>query len=275
MNKKRVLIYLVISMLAVMAFTACSKNKEPETPTTEEVEETVVEETQVEAGEPVEDEPEEVADNIPTIEYKVDSNYVLVEDCAVREDASETSKQKSYDELSDDAKNHAVEGEDAVLKKGTVVTCLEIKDDWMRIPSGWICCRDSSKLYVDRKITLCDESGKPLSDIDEERNMRIHYDEDGNIIEAFDSGPTMSGNYSFDGGSIDFYKDYICEWHFDTPAFPATDEEGNLDGHYHVKDNLVYISRGGQPGVHVFEVTAGNKLIFQYNSQGPNIYYSH
>lgn len=48
---------LVILMLAAMAFTACSKNEEPETPTTEEVvEETVVEETQVseEAEESVE-----------------------------------------------------------------------------------------------------------------------------------------------------------------------------------------------------------------------------
>ena len=57
MNKKRIIICLLISLLAAMAFAACSKNEEPETPTTEEVvEETVVEETQVseEAEESVE-----------------------------------------------------------------------------------------------------------------------------------------------------------------------------------------------------------------------------
>lgn len=232
MNKKKKIIYLLISLLAAMAFAACSKTEEPETPITEEevVEETQVKEDSLDTslkgkkfvcketnqlmgfdknemvyrlcfvyntdhvdathpyfslGNPypyeiegdsvflanmfepsertkylIEEEGSKliltresdgikfVEVSVPTIEYKVDSDYVLVEDCVVREGASETSRQKTYDELSDDGKRHAREGENAVLKSGTEVTCLEVKDNWMRIPSGWICCRDNSTLYV-------------------------------------------------------------------------------------------------------------------------------
>ena len=44
-------------------------------------------------------------------------------------------------ELTASGKKNSVKANNAVLKKGTIVTCLEVKGDWMRIPSGWVCCK--------------------------------------------------------------------------------------------------------------------------------------
>ena len=48
---------------------------------------------------------------------------------------------KKRNQLTKDAKKHAFSGTNALLRTGTVVTCLEVRGEWMRIPSGWICCK--------------------------------------------------------------------------------------------------------------------------------------
>lgn len=46
---------------------------------------------------------------------------------------------KTVAELSDTAKKYAIKGKKkARFKKGTVVTCLEVRKGWIRIPSGWM-----------------------------------------------------------------------------------------------------------------------------------------
>lgn len=58
---------------------------------------------------------------------------------------------KKVKEMTADGKLHCTRkgsSDYATLKKGTRVTCGEIRGNWMRIPSGWICCREGSDVYV-------------------------------------------------------------------------------------------------------------------------------
>ena len=83
--------------------------------------------------------------------YKVGKNYVTKADLNVRVTAAGALKR--LDKLTVSGKNHSnnVEGY-AVLRKGTTVTCKEIKiigaDVWMRIPSGWIAAIVKDKKYI-------------------------------------------------------------------------------------------------------------------------------
>lgn len=57
----------------------------------------------------------------------------------VRKGAGAGYAKVGYNGLTADGKKHATAG--GALLPGTKVTCLEVKDGWMRIPSGWICCK--------------------------------------------------------------------------------------------------------------------------------------
>lgn len=74
--------------------------------------------------------------------YKIGHNYSLQVNLNVRKGAGVYFEQKKFEELTQNAKIHAFKQKYAVLKKGTIVTCLETKkvnsDIWIRIPSGWI-----------------------------------------------------------------------------------------------------------------------------------------
>lgn len=83
-----------------------------------------------------------------TVKYSVGKNYTLQTALKVRASASTSGRWKKRSELSDDAKKHAQSGDHAVLKAGTVVTCMKVKGNWIKIPSGWICCKSGSEVYV-------------------------------------------------------------------------------------------------------------------------------
>ena len=68
-------------------------------------------------------------------------NYYLAKTLNVRTGPGINYKNVKRKNLTKDAKKHATKSSDARLKKGTEVTCLEVKGTWMRIPSGWICCK--------------------------------------------------------------------------------------------------------------------------------------
>lgn len=68
-------------------------------------------------------------------------NYRLATALYVRKGPGTNYGIKSRSALTNDAKRHAYSGSKALLKAGTIVTCLEVKGEWMRIPSGWICCK--------------------------------------------------------------------------------------------------------------------------------------
>lgn len=89
-------------------------------------------------------------DNVENVQNSVDNssryivgkNYTLQVDLNVRYGAGTNNAIKKYNELTVDGKKHAYIQTNAVLKKGTVVTCLEIvkngEDIWLKIPSGYV-----------------------------------------------------------------------------------------------------------------------------------------
>lgn len=99
-------------------------------------------------------------DNVQNVENSVDNPsyikgnvYTLQVDLNVRENAGTEYKIKKYNQLTIDGKKHAYIQENAVLKKGTKVTCLkECKDKkgniWLQIPSGFIAGFYDNKIYV-------------------------------------------------------------------------------------------------------------------------------
>ena len=76
-----------------------------------------------------------------TVTVKKNKVYKLSKDLFVRTGPGTNYSAKNYSQLSADAKKHAFNQTQAKLRKGTEVTCLEVRGDWMRIPSGWVCCK--------------------------------------------------------------------------------------------------------------------------------------
>lgn len=99
-------------------------------------------------------------DNVEDVENSVDNsnryiigkNYTLQVDLNVRYGAGTNNAIKKYNELTVDGKKHAYIQTNAVLKKGTVVTCLEIvkngQDIWIKIPSGYIAAIYQNEIYI-------------------------------------------------------------------------------------------------------------------------------
>ena len=99
-------------------------------------------------------------DNVQNVENSVENPsyikgivYKLQVDLNVRENAGTEYKIKKFNQLTIDGKKHAYIQENAVLKKGTKVTCLkECKDKkgniWLQIPSGFIAGFYDNKIYV-------------------------------------------------------------------------------------------------------------------------------
>lgn len=99
-------------------------------------------------------------DNVQNVENSVENPsyikgnvYILQVDLNVRENAGTEYKIKKFNQLTIDGKKHAYIQENAVLKKGTKVTCLkECKDKkgniWLQIPSGFIAGFYDNKIYV-------------------------------------------------------------------------------------------------------------------------------
>ena len=83
-----------------------------------------------------------------TVTYKVGSTYTLKANLKVRKGAGTKFAQKKRSELTDSAKKHALSGTYAELKKGTKVTCQKVSGNWIKIPSGWVCGKSGSKVYI-------------------------------------------------------------------------------------------------------------------------------
>ena len=86
--------------------------------------------------------------------YKVGTTYTTQVILKVRAGAGTNYAQKSYNQLTVNAKANAyITGANTgCLKSGTRVTCQEIRqvgnDIWIRIPSGWIAGKYNGKIYV-------------------------------------------------------------------------------------------------------------------------------
>ena len=84
--------------------------------------------------------------------FEINKTYTLQVDLNVREFAGTSQRIKQYSELTEDGKKHAFNQNNAVLKTGTRVTCLDIvkigNDEWIKIPSGYIAGFYDGKFYV-------------------------------------------------------------------------------------------------------------------------------
>ena len=81
----------------------------------------------------------------------------------VREEPSKKSRILEASELSDEDKAKAAEGDDAVLRKGSTVTCLETKGNWIRIGSGWICGYEEGNFYIEEAESLTNSEEQVFS----------------------------------------------------------------------------------------------------------------
>lgn len=54
----------------------------------------------------------------------------------------------AYVNLSKDGKKHSLSKKHGCFKKGTVITALEVKGNWVRCPSGWLCGKEGNNLYL-------------------------------------------------------------------------------------------------------------------------------
>lgn len=96
------------------------------------------------------DNVENSVDNLE--KYIKGKNYTLQVDLNVRYGAGTNNAIKKYNELTVDGKKHAYVQTNAVLKKGTIVTCLDVikneNDIWLKIPSGYIAGYYQGKEYI-------------------------------------------------------------------------------------------------------------------------------
>ena len=83
-----------------------------------------------------------------TAQYVPGKVYTLQSDMYVRQ--TPNGAHIKFDSLTEDGKKNGKYDEEgnAILKKGTRVTCKGMKDNWMQIPSGWVCCFNSTKVYI-------------------------------------------------------------------------------------------------------------------------------
>jgi len=86
------------------------------------------------------------------VSYSKGDTCILQANMKVRTGAGTNYRQKKRSELTKDGKKHAQSGTYAVLKKGTRVTVQKVvkkgNEIWIKIPSGYICAKQGSKIYV-------------------------------------------------------------------------------------------------------------------------------
>lgn len=90
--------------------------------------------------------------NTQLMSYSIGKVYELQVNLNVRYGAGLNYSVKNYKELTLDGKKHCTNKVNAVLRKGTRVTCKGIYivngNTWMQIPSGFICAIYNNKIYV-------------------------------------------------------------------------------------------------------------------------------
>lgn len=90
--------------------------------------------------------------NTQNLQWQVGKTYTTQQDLNVR--SSPNGNKLPFLSLTKDAQKHSFVGADgtAVLKRGTRVTVKDITTEgtttWLKIPSGWICGKNSKNIYV-------------------------------------------------------------------------------------------------------------------------------
>lgn len=87
-------------------------------------------------------------DKVETTKYEVGVKYKLKTALKVRAGASTKKAWLKRTDLDEVLIKSAQTGKNAVLNEGTKVTCEKMKGNWMKISTGWICCKSGSDVYV-------------------------------------------------------------------------------------------------------------------------------
>lgn len=88
----------------------------------------------------------------PYSEYVVGKTYTTQQDLYVRTEPN--GEKKAFLSLTENAQQHAFAGSngEGILKNSTRVTVLDVQlvgsCTWVKIPSGWICAKNSKHIYV-------------------------------------------------------------------------------------------------------------------------------
>lgn len=94
----------------------------------------------------------EALGNVTPTQWVIGKTYTTQQDLNVRKEPN--GDKLPFISLTKDAQKHSFVGTDgyAVLKRGTRVTVKDVKSTgtstWLRIPSGWICGKNSKNIYV-------------------------------------------------------------------------------------------------------------------------------
>ena len=236
---KKALITILMAILAVAMLTACgNKSVEQDPPESEDPPVTVEKNTpETEEGQ---------SDSL----YEVGKEYILKDDMKVRKGPSTDSEWVKTSELAEEDKDKALEGDDAVLKKGSTVKCVDADGDWIKIASGWICGNEKGRVYI-----IVAEFADRV-----EASKNAFYEKVG--VDR-DASKKLSGTFKISSGdgedSVEFFEDGECAVHFDQPMTYITDEEGYTNGFYAVSGSKVYINCGGSVYADVYEMS-GNTL---------------
>ena len=236
---KKALITILMAILAVAMLTACgNKSVEQDPPESEDPPVTVEKNTpETEEGQ---------SDSL----YEVGKEYILKDDMKVRKGPSTDSEWVKTSELAEEDKDKALEGDDAVLKKGSTVKCVDADGDWIKIASGWICGNEKGRVYI-----IVAEFADRF-----EASKNAFYEKVG--VDR-DASKKLSGTFKISSGdgeySVEFSEVGECAVHFDQPMTYITDEEGYTNGFYAVSGSKVYINCGGSVYADVYEMS-GNTL---------------
>lgn len=82
-------------------------------------------------------------------EYIVGESYKVQDVLRVREGPGKNYRQLSRSELTSEDYAKSEDYPDALLKKGSTITCQEMSGNWMRISSGWVCVMDGGERLVE------------------------------------------------------------------------------------------------------------------------------
>lgn len=232
---KKALITILMAILAVAMLTACgNKSVEQDPPESEDPPVTVEKNTP------------ETEEGPPDSPYEVGKEYILKDDMKVRKGPSTDSDWLKKSELADEDKGKALDGDDAVLKKGSTVKCVDADGDWMKIASGWICGWEKGRVYI-----IVAELEERIEAQDAKFYEKVGVDQN--------SSKKLSGVYSVSSNdgedSVEFFEDGECAVHFDQPITYVTDEEGYTNGIYAVSGSKVYINCGGSVYADVYEMS--------------------
>lgn len=83
--------------------------------------------------------------------YQVGETYTVQTNLRVREGPGKKYRILDRSELAPDDYAQSVDSTtttDALMEKGSRITCLEMSGNWMRISSGWVCVEDEGEVLV-------------------------------------------------------------------------------------------------------------------------------